>query len=183
MSSNISRKIEVVPYNPNWPHQFEQEKARLLEILHPNLIALEHTGSTSIPGVDAKPIIDMFAAVRPFEQSNVYAELLTESGYQFTETGMHGRYLFVKQSAGTRTHHLHILPEEGFYERNEFLFRDYLRAHPDLVHEYGELKRNLSEQYSTDPEGYTRAKTSFIQKVVDLAREERGLPLESVWEE
>ncbi|WP_233532183.1 GNAT family N-acetyltransferase [Paenibacillus alkalitolerans] len=181
--SSISTKIEVVPYNPNWPLQFEQEKARLLEILHPKLVAIEHTGSTSVPRVDAKPIIDIFAAVRPFEESSVYAELLRESGYQLIETGMYGRYLFVKQSNGTRTHHLHILPEEGFYERNEFLFRDYLRAHPELVEEYGELKRNLSQQYSTDPEGYTRAKTSFIQRVVDRAREERGLPLQNVWEE
>jgi GrpB-like predicted nucleotidyltransferase (UPF0157 family) len=80
---------------------------------------------------------------------------------------MSGRHLFVKEFDGTRTHHLHILPCEGFFERNELLFRDYLRDHPDLIVEYGELKRNLSEEFSTNPEGYTRAKTSFIQHVVD----------------
>lgn len=183
MSKPSSYAITVVPYNPEWPVQFEQEKSRLLEALGPHIAAIEHTGSTSIPGQEAKPIIDMFAAVRPFQEQDVYAKLLEGMGYSFTEAGMADRYLFVRQSGGIRTHHLHIMPVEGFYQRNELLLRDYLRAHPDLVQEYGELKRCLAERYASDPDGYTRAKTSFIQKVVDLARGERGLPLEDVWEE
>lgn len=124
----------------------------------------------------------MFAAVHPLLNESVYAELLSNSNYRYVVTGMTGRHLFAKESSGVRTHHLHILPLEGFHERNELLFRDYLRAHPDFVQQYGELKRLLAERDPTDPEGYTRAKTAFIQHIVDLARTERGLPLQKVWD-
>ncbi|KIL41826.1 hypothetical protein SD70_04185 [Gordoniibacillus kamchatkensis] len=174
--------VQVVPYRPEWSVAFENEKARLLEILSPHVTAIEHVGSTSIPGQEAKPIIDMFAAVHTLQKESVYADLLSSSGYRYVETGMAGRHLFAKESAGERTHHLHVLPFTGFYERNELLLRDYLRAHPQFVKEYGDLKRTLAEQYRADPEWYTRAKTAFIQRVVDLARTERGLPLESVWD-
>ncbi|WP_397376174.1 GrpB family protein [Paenibacillus sp. sptzw28] len=76
----------------------------------------------------------------------------------------------------------HILPIDGLYERKEILFRDYLRADPGLVKQYGELKRLLAEQYHSDPDGYTRAKTDFIQQVDDLVRTQKGLPLRKVWE-
>jgi GrpB-like predicted nucleotidyltransferase (UPF0157 family) len=125
----------------------------------------------------------MFAGVHELLEKSVYTELLRFSGYHYIETGMTGRHLFAKISARTRTHHLHILPIEGFYERKEILFRDYLRAHPRLVKEYGQLKSALAVQYEADPEGYTHAKTAFIQHVVDLARTQKGLPFENVWEE
>ncbi|SHE14055.1 dephospho-CoA kinase/protein folding accessory domain-containing protein [Chlamydia abortus] len=182
MSDQNHYVVKVVPYSTEWPQQFEKEKDRLLEILAPHTATLEHIGSTSIPHQDAKPIIDMFAAVDTLLKETVYEDLLNHLGYHYIETGMTGRHLFVRELAGTRTHHLHILPIEGFYERNELLFRDYLRAHPDLVKEYGELKRVLAEQYHSDSDGYTRAKTAFIQRVVDLARTERGLPLQEVWD-
>ena len=174
--------VKVVSYKTEWSLEFEKEKDRLLNALAPHIVTIEHAGSTSIPNQDAKPIIDMYAAVHPLLQKQDYAALLSNSGYRFMENGMTGRYLFIKEHAGVRTHHLHILPKEGFYERKELLFRDYLRAHPDLVLEYGELKRMLAERYHDDPEEYTKAKTAFILRVVDLARTERGLPLESVWE-
>lgn len=174
--------VKVVPYSSEWPLKFEDEKARLLEILASHIVIIEHCGSTSIPNQDAKPNIDMFAAVHTLQNESIYVDLLKNAYYRYVETGMIGRHLFVKESAGERTHHLHILPIEGFYDRNELLFRDYLRTHPYLVKEYSELKRLLAEQYHSDPEGYTRAKTEFIQCVVDLARTERGLPLQKVWE-
>lgn len=174
--------IKIVPYNPKWPLEFEKEKQRLLHILDANIVTIEHTGSTSIPNLDAKPIIDMFAGVHPLLNEAVYANLLRSSGYRYVEAGMTGRHLFAKEFEGERTHHLHILPIEGFNGRKELLFRDYLRKHPELVKEYGELKYVLAEQYHSDPEGYTRAKTAFIQRVDDLARTELGLPLQNVWD-
>ncbi|MCC3373736.1 GrpB family protein [Cohnella sp. REN36] len=174
--------VHVIPYRSDWSLEFEKEKERLLGILAPHVVAIEHTGSTSIPNQEAKPIIDIFAAVHTLLNEQVYENLLIHSGYRYIETGMTGRHFFAKEYAGARTHHLHILPLEGFYERKEFLFRDYLRAHPEFVKEYGELKRMLAEQYDSDPDGYTRAKTAFIQRVDDLARTERGLPLQNVWE-
>lgn len=174
--------VHVVPYSPAWPSAFENEKNKLSQVLAPHLVAIEHVGSTSIPNQDAKPVIDLFAAVQPLLDEQAYASLLGSSGYRYVETGMTGRHLFVKEAGGMRTHHLHLLPSEGFYERNELLFRDYLRDHPEFVLEYGELKRTLAERYPLDPDGYTRAKTGLIQRVVDLARTERGLPLQNVWD-
>ncbi|WP_028610219.1 GrpB family protein [Paenibacillus harenae] len=183
MSGEQQQPIIIMPFNPDWNRQFGIEKARVQEALGQRLASIEHTGSTSIPDQAAKPVIDMFAAVRPFGEASLYGDLLEVLGYRFAETGMTGRYLFVKGTGGIRTHHLHILPFEGFHERNELLFRDYLRAHPHFVQEYGELKRRLAERYPSDAEQYTRAKTAFIQRVVDLARLERGLSPEKVWED
>lgn len=182
MSEQNHYEVKVVPYRSEWSLEFENEKVRLLEILSPHIVTIEHSGSTSIPNQEAKPIIDMFAAVHTLQNESVYEDLLSNSDYRYVATGMIGRHLFAKEFAGERTHHLHILPIEGFFERNELLFRDYLRAHPDLVKEYSVLKHLLAEQYHSDPEGYTRAKTAFIQYVVDLARTKRGLPLQKVWE-
>lgn len=174
--------IKIVPYDSKWPLKFEAEKQELLHIPEANIVAIEHTGSTSVPSLAAKPIIDMFAGVHSLHNKAVYENLLSQLGYHYMETGMTGRHLFAKECGGERTHHLHILPIEGLYERKEILFRDYLRKHPALSEEYGELKYALSQQYHSDPEGYTRAKTAFIQRVDDLARIERGLPLQNVWE-
>ncbi|MCR2805603.1 GrpB family protein [Paenibacillus soyae] len=182
MSAQKHYSVKVVPYNENWPLEFEKEKQRLLEALGSHIITIEHTGSTSIPNQEAKPIIDMYAGVRSLLNAEDYAGLLSKSDYFHVEAGMTGRHLFAKEIEGVRTHHLHILPIKGFYERKEFLFRDYLREHPELVKEYGELKRVLAKEYHSDPDGYTRAKTAFIQRVDDLARLERGLPLRNVWD-
>lgn len=87
-------------------------------------------------------------------------------------------------SDGTWTHNIHILPfDDGFYARNEFLLRDYLREHPELVREYGEMKRRSAQYDGMTMEQYTRSKTEFIQAVVDAARTEKGLPLQNVWED
>lgn len=182
MSAQNHYRVNIVPYNVNWPLEFEKEKQRLLEMPDSHFVAIEHTGSTSVPNQAAKPIIDMYAGVPNLLDVEVYVGLLRNSDYFYVETGMTGRHLFAKEIAGVRTHHLHILPIEGFYERKELLFRDYLREHPDLVKEYGELKHALAKQYHSDPDGYTRAKTAFIQRVDDLARIERGLPLINVWD-
>jgi GrpB-like predicted nucleotidyltransferase (UPF0157 family) len=181
MSAKQNNLVNVVPYSSDWTLEFEKEKERLLEILAPHVVTIEHTGSTSIPNQDAKPIIDISAAVHTLLDKQVYENLLSNSGYRYIGAFKIGRHFFAKEHAGARTHHLHIFPLEGFHERNELLFRDYLRAHPDFVKEYGELKRVLAEQYHSDPEGYTRAKTAFIQRVVDLARIERKLPIQNVW--
>ncbi|WP_309120677.1 GrpB family protein [Paenibacillus sp.] len=184
MSESKPYAVAVVPYNTVWPAAFEAERERLLAMLAPNVSRIEHVGSTSVPGQAAKPILDLFAAARPLLSEAEYAERLREAGYAYQKTGMVGRHLFYREAGtGARTHHLHLLPEEGFYERNEILLRDYLRAHPAEVEAYGALKRELAKRYAADPDGYTRAKTSFIQRIVDAARTERGLPLESVWEE
>lgn len=175
--------IHIEPYNPEWAREFDRESSRLLGLLAPNIVRIEHGGSTAVPGLAAKPVIDLFAAAAQLLSESEYTLRLDGTGYRYVETGMTGRLLFVKETGESRTHHLHLLPAEGFSLRNELLFRDYLRKHSEWVEAYALLKRDLAERYPEDPDMYTRAKTGLIQQVIDLARAELGLPLLDVWTE
>ena len=175
--------FEIVEYNPAWNSSFLAERERIKSYPF-ETIAIEHIGSTAIPGQWAKPVIDIFIAVPVLEDVSCYESILLKPDYSFVKTDMKGRLLFRKDSNGIWTHNLHILPySESFYSRNEFLFLDYLRTHNDIVIQYGELKQKLKENPDLSIEEYTRLKTDFIQKVVDLARQEKDLPWENVWEE
>lgn len=175
--------FEIVEYSPTWKLSFLAERERIKNYPF-EAIAIEHVGSTAIPGQWAKPVIDIFIAVPVLQDVSFYESILLRPDYSFVKTGMKGRLLFAKHSNGTWTHNLHILPySESFYSRNEFLFLDYLKTHNDLVIRYGTLKHKLKQNPDLSIEEYTRLKTDFIQEVVDLARKEKGLPLESVWEE
>ena len=175
--------FEIVEYNPAWNLSFLAERERIKNYPF-ETIAIEHVGSTAIPGQWAKPVIDIFIAVPVLEDVSYYESILSRPCYSFVKTGMTGRLLFAKHSDGVWTHNLHILPySESFYSRNEFLFLEYLKAHNDLVIRYGKLKQQLKENPDLSIEEYTRLKTDFIQEVVDLARKEKGLPWENVWEE
>lgn len=177
-------KIEIVEYHPGWITSFEEEKQNVLAMLGSKVVKVEHIGSTSIPNQPAKPIVDLFIGVSPFEDLSLYTSVFDSKDYGFTPTDMKGRYLFAKYTEGVWSHNLHILPyDDEFYLRNEFLFRDYLREHPELVVEYGELKKRAAIQSGGTMEEYTRSKTEFIQKVIDAARMEKGLPHQRVWEE
>lgn len=176
-------KIEIVDYNPNWTKDFEEEKINLLHFLGSHAVAIEHIGSTAIPNQRAKPVIDIFIGVSPFEELSYYQHIFNAKEYRYTLTDMIGRYLFAKYTNEVWTYNLHILPyNKEFYLRNEFLLRDYLREHPKLVDEYGEVKERAAMENGSTMEAYTREKTEFIQKVIDAARKEKGLPLQSVWE-
>jgi len=173
--------IEVVSYNENWPSLYEAERRLLAS--YADFLAFEHIGSTSIPGLEAKPIIDMMAAVRDIDRCEDQLAHVRSFGYEPVETGMVGR-LFFRRSDTTipLTYHLHIVAIDTWATRNERLFRDYLLRHQEATSEYGELKKQLARGTADDPLAYTRAKTAFVQKVVDTERTSRGLPLVNVWE-
>ena len=171
-------KIEIMEYNPDWTKNFEEEKIKLLRFFGSHAVAIEHIGSTAIPNQRAKPVIDIFIGVSPFAKLTFYQRIFNAKEYHHTPTDMTSRY-----SNEVWTHNLHVLPyNDGFYLRNEFLLRDYLREHPKLADEYGEVKERAAMENGSTMEAYTRAKTEFIQKVIDAARKEKGLPLQSVWE-
>ena len=170
-------------YNPNWTKDFEKEKINLLHLLGSHAVAIEHVGSTAIPNQRAKPIIDIFIGVTPFRELPFYQHIFNVKEYRYTPTDMTGRYLFAKYTNEVWTYNVHILPyNDGFYLRNEFLLRDYLREHPEFTDEYGKVKEKAAMENGSTMESYTRAKTEFIQKLIDAAREEKGLPWQSVWE-
>lgn len=170
----------IVEYNLVWPKLFNKEKAFLIKLFGDEIGAIEHIGSTAIPKQRAKPIIDIFLAVKELKEKEYYERKLPQE-YIYLETGMKNRYLFNKKG-DEECYNVHIMSfGEEFRNRNEILFRDYLRDHPQLVEEYGRLKDELIHKHGISLE-YTQGKTRFIQLVVDQARKEKGLPPRDVWE-
>lgn len=181
-SSRAATAVEVVAYDPAWPEIYAAERALLLSLAQPHIVALEHIGSTAVPGLRSKPVIDMMAAVLSLHDSAALLAALASADYGLIETGMRNR-LFLRKQAGpaAQVFHLHIVERATWDERKERLMRDYLLAHPEAVEAYGALKDTLAVTYAYDPEAYTKAKTAFIQGIVDAARAERGLPPIDVW--
>lgn len=174
--------VRVTDHDPSWAEQATSACAEITAALPGVLDAIEHIGSTSVPGLAAKPIIDMMASTPDLEVVAAREAALAGLGYERFETGMPNRLFYRRGTDGRRTHHLHVVTTDTWDTRNERLLRDYLRAHPEAVERYAALKRELAGSRDGD-EDYTRAKTGLIQELVDAARAERGLPPEPVWEE
>ncbi len=153
--------VQVIDYDPAWPASFEAERRRLAPLLGGAVI--HHIGSTAVPGLAAKPVIDMMALVPDIDAP--IAALVERAGYQFppayNATLSHRRWLCYP-AASHRTHHLHLVDEEHELGRH-LRFRDRLRADPVLAREYAALKRRLAGRFANDREAYTEAKRQFIQ--------------------
>lgn len=173
--------IEVREYDPSWPELAASVCAEVDAALPGVFLAIEHIGSTSVPGLAAKPIIDIMAAVTSLEQVASREAALAALGFERFETGMSDRLFYRRPVTEPRTHHLHVVTTDTWNTRNERILRDYLLAHPDAAERYGALKKTLADDVD-DPDTYTRAKTDLIQELVDAARAERGLPSVPVWE-
>ena len=148
---------------------------------------IEHIGSTSVPGLPAKPVIDLMASTPDLDRVvALEQQFLTPWGYTRHETGMRGRHFYRREPgmapADTVTVHLHVVSVHTWATQNERLLRDLLRVDPDAARRYGDLKRKLAQEI-TDSLVYTRAKTDLIQELVDKARQQRGLPAVCVWED
>lgn len=167
-------EVELVPSDPAWPRRYEEEATRLRTIIPVDLlIDLEHIGSTAVPGLAAKPIIDIQAMVTDLDAAKArLIEPLEAAGYAFwAENPDTDRLFFVKglpPSAPRRTHHLHIM-EAGPGALRHVAFRDYLRDHPGEAERYADLKQDLARRHRTDREAYTAAKGAFIEDVLDRA--------------
>ncbi|HEY9722150.1 MAG TPA: GrpB family protein [Oscillatoriaceae cyanobacterium] len=168
--------IEIHVYNPAWPALFEAERARIAAALGDRLAALEHVGSTSVPGLAAKPIIDILAGVVRLEQAGACIEPIVALGYTYRpdlETVMPERRFFCRETDGVRSHNLHLVAIDSEFWERHLLFRDYLRARPRVAAHYETLKRVLRDRFVDDMGAYTDNKTPFIRQVEELARAER----------
>ncbi|NER80074.1 MAG: GrpB family protein [Leptolyngbya sp. SIO1D8] len=183
LSQKIQRvlqdKIELVPYDPAWPQQFQQEKAHLLACLPSHLInRIEHFGSTAVPGLAAKPVVDMLVEVTSLAITREQVPPILEAqGYDYFwrptrgDDGPPFYAWFIKRDVlGHRTHHIHMV-EAHFEHWERLLFRDYLIAHPEVAREYEILKYQLATQHSRDRVTYTEAKTTFIQAITARAKQ------------
>jgi GrpB-like predicted nucleotidyltransferase (UPF0157 family) len=159
--------LRIVDYDPGWPAEFERERKRLIQALGDLVVAVEHIGSTAVPGLAAKPIIDIAVAVRDLGHADECTPIIEDLGYQRHPAGdFEGRLFFRCLAGGVPTHHLSVTERSTDFWRDHLLFRDYLRQHPDAARTYGDLKKRLAAEYGSDRAGYTYAKTSFIEKVV-----------------
>jgi len=173
--------VEVVPYDESWPVRAEAAIAEIRSALAGLPLEIEHIGSTAVPGLAAKPIIDLMAAAPALDDVAARAGDLARIGFTAEDNGMPGRLFFVRDDGGRRSHNLHVVTAAGWPERNQRLLRDHLREHPGDVRRYAELKRRLAGG-GLGADAYTRAKTDLIQELTDRARAARGLPPVPVWE-
>lgn len=159
--------IEVVDYDPAWPAKFAEEKAVILKTLGAWLAGSpEHVGSTAVPGLAAKPVIDIMAPVESLEAARdaiLAARAADYVHYPYRPESMHW---FCKPAPEFRTHHLYLVPSGSRVWRERIAFRDALRRDPALRLEYQRLKLGLAAQYRNDREAYTEAKHPFISKVL-----------------
>ncbi len=169
------KNIRVVAYEPAWPAAFEQEAAVLAGILGGGLVTIHHIGSTAVPGLPAKPVIDLMPLVSDIASVDRLAPAMAEAGYDaWGEYGIPGRRLFTKGGDEQRTHNVHIF-QIGNPEATRHLdFRDYLRAHPAVARRYAELKSELARQFPNDIGAYNQGKDSFIKEMERRAREWRA---------
>ena len=160
--------VEVVPYSENWPAQFAAEKALLQSVLKPWLVAeIEHVGSTAVPGLHAKPVIDIMAPVHDLESTIPAIEAARSVGYCYYPYKPDQMHWFCKPTPAVRTHHLHLIPWQSRLWQERVAFRDALRMSPSLAQEYGSLKLSLAVQYPLDRDAYTEAKAPFVASVLN----------------
>ncbi|HVG43143.1 MAG TPA: GrpB family protein [Longimicrobium sp.] len=170
-------RVAVVPYDPAWPALFEEEAARLRAALGGHIVSIEHVGSTSIPGLDAKPILDLIAAVASLEEAEGLVPLLRGVGYERKpDTDNPDRLYFVRGPAELRTHHLSLAEPASAFWRQQVRFRDLLRADAALAAEYARLKHALAGRHRGDRLAYAAGKKPFIEAVLarDAASPSRG---------
>ena len=174
----LKENVAVVPYDPRWLELFKEEKAHLLSCLPKTLVKrIEHFGSTAVPGLAAKPIVDMLVEVVSLDETRQKVPpILEPKGYDFFWRPMWGddtppfyAWFIKRDASGNRTHHIHMV-EAHFELWDRLLFRDYLIEHPHVAQDYGNLKRKLSNTHAKDRVAYTEAKTDFVVRITNIAK-------------
>lgn len=167
----MEEPITLADYDPAWGQRFQVEREALETVLRPWLAGpIEHIGSTAIPGMIAKPIIDIMACVADLVSSMPARAAVRDLEYQYYPYRSDVMHWFCKPSPSRRTHHLHLVPINAPLWAERLAFRDYLRANGTAASAYAELKLDLAKRYRFDREAYTHAKSDFVAEVLALAR-------------
>lgn len=176
--------VSLSPTDPSWPVCFLRESERLRPFLGSVAEDLQHYGSTAVPGLSAKPIIDMMAPVASLDAADAFSDQLAIAGYHKIDAGFFKRRFFRKEEddAGL-AYHLHLVVAPRWPVKNELLLRDWLIQYPDLARAYEALKIELAAKHGDDMPQYTHGKTAFLRAAVNDARRHLGLQPESDWEE
>jgi GrpB-like predicted nucleotidyltransferase (UPF0157 family) len=161
--------IVVVQYDPVWPAAFDQLHRTVWPAISDLAMSIEHVGSTSVPGLAAKPVIDLSVVVPSVDDVPRAIEKLARLGYVHSgNLGVDGREAFQSPHHAPR-HHLYLCPHGGLALRNHLAVRDHLRAHPEDVARYGALKLQLAARYPDDIAAYTEGKTDVILQILEAA--------------
>lgn len=174
----MGASVVLSEYDPRWPRLFEQERAAILKALGPRVVGIEHIGSTAVPGLGAKPILDIMVAVRDLKRDfPAILKPLHRIGYEYVPRPDFFESRFCCQGQwGPSTRHLHVTELGSAFWNEKLLFRDYLRHHPESAAEYYRLKRALAARYAENRSAYTDAKASFIYSVLERARSTSPMP-------
>ena len=165
ISKTDKRRVEVVSYNSNWKKMYKEESEKIKNILNDIIVDIHHIGSTAIPGIKAKPVIDILVEVKDIEAVDRYNNKMEELGYE--AMGEHGipKRRFFRKGGNKRTHHIHIF-QVGSEEIERYInFKEYLITHPDKGREYSKLKEKLVNKYTYGVENYTNGKSDFIKEI------------------
>ncbi len=174
--------VEVVPYDPQWKTAFEAESQQIVKALAKNLVVIHHIGSTAIPHIYAKPVIDFLIEVKDIDLVSEQTPAMVALGYEaMGEYGLIGRRYFRKDASaefssaacavrkenppGIRTHHVHIYEIYSPEIKRHLAFRDYMIAHPEDAEQYSQLKQELAQKYPEDIEGYMDGKYEFVKRI------------------
>ena len=167
----MPRPFVIVPYDPEWPSIYDEESTLIRDTVVGVIRSLEHVGSTSLPGLWAKPIIDIIAGVDGPADAERCRELLQPIGYDDASTGDNPDWYYcLGKGPHSPGFHLHIVKEGSRFHEKHILFRDWLRSHPADAEAYTELKIRLAEKYRNDRVAYTDGKTEFINGIVERAK-------------
>ncbi|HUT57989.1 MAG TPA: GrpB family protein [Phycisphaerae bacterium] len=165
--------VRLVDYNPRWPGLFEAEAARLRRNLEGRIGQIEHIGSTAIPGMPAKPVLDMMASVQTLRDAEQMVPDLEAIGYAWSMRDMQDvpdrRYFVRRREDGATTHHLSLSRRSSGFWQAQLAFRDRLCTHPDTHEAYARLKQDLARRFSCDRHSYVEEKGPFVAKVVKAA--------------
>lgn len=159
------RIVEVSPHNRKWKKKFDLEARIIKSIFNKEILAIHHIGSTAIPEISTKPIIDILVEVCNIDVIDNYnAKMITQGYIPKGESGIPRRRLFIKGSEELRTFHIHIFEKDNSEITRLLNFRDYLKAHPKEAQKYSKLKESLAREYSENIDGYLKGKDNFIKK-------------------
>lgn len=169
LNEAINEEVTLQAYTGDWPAKFVAERDRLLTLFPLNIIDIEHIGSTAVPGLLAKPVIDLLAGVESMAVARALTEPLLDAGYTTSaefNAKLADRQWFMRWADGHRTHHLHVVVHYSKEWGDRLRFRDALRDSPVLAARYAALKAGLVLKHANDREAYTRAKSAFVRGVL-----------------
>lgn len=171
----IARPVEIFDYDREWPSKFLEESTKIMGVIGDTVVEVEHVGSTAVPGLCAKPIIDIMVGIRKLIDAENCIVPLESIAYEYVpeyEVSIPERRYFRKgpSEMPNKHFHLHMVEHGSDFWKRHLLFRDYLRTHPGAALEYCELKKRLASKYRLNREAYTEAKTTFIESIVSKAK-------------